>query len=171
MKINNITTKIFLVHGKQLCTWLGSECEGCKQYLIPVRLPDEGEPRENEWIIRPSGSHRPILQSNAGPSPGMILKLSAFDAPGKVYGRIFVKRGEPKLVSNGVGKIDDSLFEEALFIVEGEASFVVWCSSGKELNVYVDNDEVEEIETLSDLGELRGLDDKTIRKWNDAEKS
>lgn len=168
MKVHNLPTKEFLLaHGIQECVWLGSECSGCKQYLIPVRVPENEEINPLAWIIRPSSTQRPVLYANANPQPGLIIKVSAFDRPGKVYGKIFICRGDPILVSNGVGRHGKSLFEEALLIVQDETEVLVWYTSGVEQLLSITPDTVVETFRVADNPRQDGLNAPNLRRWKD----
>lgn len=177
MKIYNIRSKDFILpYGVQNCAWVGSEGDRCKQYLIPIRKPEGEEVRDDEWMIKPSSTGRPVLQANAGPAPGLIIRISAFDLPGKVIGRILILSGDVRLVSNGIARFDDSIFEEALFIAQANSVFEVWYTSGRNATIFVDKD----YEPLSSaFYSIPARDDKALplflnsaglRKWNDADK-
>lgn len=174
MKLYQIKSKEFgLAHGKQLCAWVGSECEGCKQYLVPIRVPEDEEVREDEWMIRPSKTNRPILQANADKAEGLILKLSSFDKPGKVFGRIFIYEGEPRLVTNGVGRTENTFFEEAIFIVTTKTMFLLWLTSGDEQLIIIDPMSGAYMRSILNPRETDGrgetpLNSPDLKRWNDA---
>lgn len=176
MKLYDVKSRDFLLpYGVQDCVWVGSEGDRCKQYLIPVRRPEGEAVRDDEWMIKPSSTGRPILQANAGPAPGLIIRISAFDMPGKAIGRILVHLGEVRLVSNGIGRFGESLFEEALFIAQKKDTFEVWYTSGRNATIVID----ENYDALSstfygfppvnDKPLLLSLNSAGLRKWNDAE--
>lgn len=178
MKIHNIRIKDFLLpYGVQTCTWVGSEGDGCKQYLIPIRKPEGEHVRDNEWMIKPSSTGRPILQANVDTVAGLIILLSSFDLPGKLLGRILVLSGDVKLVSNGVARFEDSVFEEALFIAQADSVFEVWYTSGRNSNILVDKNYELISSDFYDFPErsLKALplflNSAGLRKWNDADKT
>jgi hypothetical protein len=175
MKLYCVEGKDFvLAHGRQRCAWVGSECSGCRQFLVPIRIPEGEEIVEDAWSVRPSQSGRPIIQANCKSSPGTICKLSSFDKPGKVYGRIFVHKGEPLLVSSGIGKRDGSFYEDAILIVNEPTSFVVWQCSGEDILIRVDNGRVEIQPVLPEMKpfvNILALSDSLLKRWNYASKN
>lgn len=180
MKIQNIEWRDFaLKHGKQLCAWVGTEGDGCKQYLVPVRFPLKDEKIEEDgWGIRPSRNKRPILQANAEPgSQGLIFKVSSYTGIGKSYGHIYVVDGggQLTLLSFGIcGNPEGNKWEEAIIIANNfdkQIRLLVTPTVAPDLLLYIDRDgivvdnKLEETALASKAATIHVHDPK-IKRWS-----
>lgn len=155
---------------------LGSYGPQQTMFIVPIKGQDRPVD-ELAWGVKPSFSQKPMLVANTDDSLGVILFLTSYNRPGKSIGRLFVAAdgglSNVTLIGHGIGGLADGsvTWEEALFAVQGSATFVVRHTGPPDALVLVDGWEVDYQELSQDEidrqvdAELVRLNDPRIARW------
>lgn len=176
MRIHNVRPYEYTVKPGVVITAIsvGSKGPGQSLFLIPVRAPEEAA-REDEWDIRPTSSGKPQIVANSNKAPGLIIRLSTFNRPGKRNGKLFVNSESlPAVQCIGYGIAGDPetgvMWEEAVIKVDGPALFYL-LNVGPPNELIVVSDDLEGVihQPVEDLepgdSEYIRIDDPRITRW------